>query len=182
MPHTFIHDDAEKVERCVREHYFDYIRSGLKGHIQSLPQKPSEEEIQKIVEHSVQHQRRNSALFGDVEHCRATVQRLRAARGKGSFLSGGTYLYDLPWYAFIGAPGSGKTTALRALEALRSGGAAAGRDAGHLHVVRQVRVGGRDDVEPGDRLGRVGVPAVQPVGGHPRRAPAGCRQTRPSWR
>ncbi len=40
------------------------------------------------------------------------VQRLRAARGKGSFLSGGTYLYDLPWYVFIGAPGSGKTTAL----------------------------------------------------------------------
>ncbi|WP_264293963.1 type VI secretion system membrane subunit TssM [Diaphorobacter aerolatus] len=27
-------------------------------------------------------------------------------------LSGGNYLYDLPWYVFIGAPGSGKTTAL----------------------------------------------------------------------
>jgi type VI secretion system protein ImpL len=27
-------------------------------------------------------------------------------------LSGGSYLYDLPWYVFIGAPGSGKTTAL----------------------------------------------------------------------
>jgi natural product biosynthesis luciferase-like monooxygenase protein len=79
MLHTFVHEDAEKVERCVREHYFDYIRSSLKGHIQSLPQKPTEEEIQKIVEHSVHHQRRNSALFGDVEHCHATVQRLRAA-------------------------------------------------------------------------------------------------------
>ncbi len=78
MLHTFVHDDAEKVERCVREHYFDYIRDGLKGHIQSLRQKPTEEEIDKIVEHSVQHQRRNSALFGDVEHCHATVQRLRA--------------------------------------------------------------------------------------------------------
>ncbi|MEJ8824765.1 type VI secretion system membrane subunit TssM [Variovorax humicola] len=27
-------------------------------------------------------------------------------------LSGGSYLYDLPWYVFIGAPGAGKTTAL----------------------------------------------------------------------
>ena len=27
-------------------------------------------------------------------------------------LSGGNYLYDLPWYLFIGAPGAGKTTAL----------------------------------------------------------------------
>jgi len=27
-------------------------------------------------------------------------------------LSGGNYLYDLPWYVFIGAPGAGKTTAL----------------------------------------------------------------------
>lgn len=27
-------------------------------------------------------------------------------------LSGGNYLYELPWYVFIGAPGSGKTTAL----------------------------------------------------------------------
>jgi type VI secretion system protein ImpL len=27
-------------------------------------------------------------------------------------LSGGSYLYELPWYLFIGAPGAGKTTAL----------------------------------------------------------------------
>ena len=27
-------------------------------------------------------------------------------------ISGGSYLYDLPWYVFIGAPGAGKTTAL----------------------------------------------------------------------
>ena len=33
---------------------------------------------------------------------------------KGGFLSGLSkqYVYQLPWYAFIGAPGSGKTTAL----------------------------------------------------------------------
>ena len=32
--------------------------------------------------------------------------------GKHSWLRRGQYLYDLPWYMFIGAPGSGKTTAL----------------------------------------------------------------------
>lgn len=32
--------------------------------------------------------------------------------GKQSFFSRGQYLYELPWYVFIGAPGSGKTTAL----------------------------------------------------------------------
>jgi type VI secretion system protein ImpL len=43
--------------------------------------------------------------------------RLHAAGKKPSWrdwvsLSSGNYLYDLPWYIFIGAPGSGKTTAL----------------------------------------------------------------------
>lgn len=32
--------------------------------------------------------------------------------GKRSWLKRGQYLYELPWYVFIGAPGSGKTTAL----------------------------------------------------------------------
>ena len=48
-----------------------------------------------------------------------TLKRMRIERtGKKAGLrdwfaiSGGNYLYDLPWYVFIGAPGSGKTTAL----------------------------------------------------------------------
>ena len=32
--------------------------------------------------------------------------------GKGSWWKRGQHLYELPWYMFIGAPGSGKTTAL----------------------------------------------------------------------
>ena len=42
----------------------------------------------------------------------------RARFGNGGLLSGGSarlggrYVYELPWYLFIGAPGSGKTTAL----------------------------------------------------------------------
>ncbi|MBA4178068.1 MAG: type VI secretion system membrane subunit TssM [Leptothrix sp. (in: Bacteria)] len=39
------------------------------------------------------------------------VQRLKSAKGKGLF-GGGLQLYELPWYVFVGAPGSGKTTAL----------------------------------------------------------------------
>ena len=39
------------------------------------------------------------------------VQRLKASGAKSVF-GGGQYLYELPWYIFIGAPGSGKTTAL----------------------------------------------------------------------
>jgi type VI secretion system protein ImpL len=39
------------------------------------------------------------------------VTRLKASKGKSLF-GGGTYLYELPWYVFVGAPGSGKTTAL----------------------------------------------------------------------
>jgi type VI secretion system protein ImpL len=33
--------------------------------------------------------------------------------GRRSFLQRGSHLYELPWYIFIGAPGSGKTTALQ---------------------------------------------------------------------
>lgn len=36
----------------------------------------------------------------------------KAPGGSRSVFKGGAYLYELPWYIFIGAPGSGKTTAL----------------------------------------------------------------------
>ncbi len=39
------------------------------------------------------------------------VAKLKTGKG-GGLLGGGQYLYELPWYVFIGAPGSGKTTAL----------------------------------------------------------------------
>jgi len=40
------------------------------------------------------------------------VTRLKASGGKSWFGGGGQFVYELPWYIFIGAPGSGKTTAL----------------------------------------------------------------------
>jgi type VI secretion system protein ImpL len=39
------------------------------------------------------------------------MTRLKGATGR-SLLQPGAYLYELPWYVFVGAPGSGKTTAL----------------------------------------------------------------------
>ena len=44
------------------------------------------------------------------------VQRLKASGGRSGLAAlggGGQYLYELPWYVFVGAPGSGKTTALK---------------------------------------------------------------------
>ncbi|MBQ0930395.1 type VI secretion system membrane subunit TssM [Ideonella sp. 4Y16] len=42
----------------------------------------------------------------------ATLEDSARQSGKRSFLNRGGYLYERPWYIFIGAPGSGKTTAL----------------------------------------------------------------------
>lgn len=50
------------------------------------------------------------------EEALAILRRARFGSGKGGFLrrilGGGRYLYELPWYIIIGAPGTGKTTAL----------------------------------------------------------------------
>jgi type VI secretion system protein ImpL len=60
-----------------------------------------------------------SALRQRFTEALATLRKMRlAAAGRKPgwrdwmSLSGGGYLYELPWYVFIGAPGSGKTTAL----------------------------------------------------------------------
>ncbi len=45
------------------------------------------------------------------ERFRAAVAKLKGAPGR-RWLSGSDALYELPWYVFVGAPGSGKTTAL----------------------------------------------------------------------
>lgn len=50
------------------------------------------------------------------EQAMGTLRKARFGAGKGGGLTAkmsGRYLYELPWYMIIGAPGSGKTTALR---------------------------------------------------------------------
>ena len=44
------------------------------------------------------------------ERLREALTTLRGSKKRGMFA--GAYLYDLPWYMFIGPPGAGKTTAL----------------------------------------------------------------------
>ena len=77
MLHTYVHEDGRRVEACVNEHYFEYIKSGLKGHLQAMTPKPSEDEVRRIVEHSFHYQRKHSALFGDVAHCRTVADKMR---------------------------------------------------------------------------------------------------------
>ena len=48
------------------------------------------------------------ALLGD--RLKEALTTLKGSKKRGLF--GGSYLYELPWYMFIGPPGAGKTTAL----------------------------------------------------------------------
>ena len=63
---------------------------------------------------SAEHARRARALRAGAAHAeqRALRRRRRRAGAAGRRALGGRYLYELPWYVIIGAPGSGKTTAL----------------------------------------------------------------------
>jgi type VI secretion system protein ImpL len=48
----------------------------------------------------------------DQKFSQAIAVLRESQRGRRSIFGGGQYVYELPWYAFVGAPGSGKTTAL----------------------------------------------------------------------
>ncbi|MBY6266340.1 type VI secretion system membrane subunit TssM, partial [Azospirillum sp. 412522] len=56
--------------------------------------------------------RRDPELKASLEEIGAVRKRLDAALAQLRRRRGGRYLYQLPWYLVIGAPGSGKTTAL----------------------------------------------------------------------
>ncbi|WP_268410861.1 MupA/Atu3671 family FMN-dependent luciferase-like monooxygenase [Alteromonas sp. a30] len=79
MLHSYVHEDESKVEAAVNEHYFDYIKSGLIGHMQAREETPTEEEINRVVEHSFHFQKKNSALFGNLEHCEALLAKMHSA-------------------------------------------------------------------------------------------------------
>ena len=59
--------------------------------------------------HAAEAQREQAALGARMQEALAI---LRQSAGSGGRRFSGQYLYQLPWYMFVGAPGSGKTTAL----------------------------------------------------------------------
>jgi type VI secretion system protein ImpL len=80
----------KKLEKGLTEEGGEAGAEGVKGKAKAAP---SNAEVQM--------------LKGRFEEALALLKKSAAAEGRGRH-----YLYDLPWYAIIGPPGSGKTTAL----------------------------------------------------------------------
>jgi natural product biosynthesis luciferase-like monooxygenase protein len=80
MLHTLVHKDLKLVEEAVREPFLAYIKSALSGHIQVLAkdQRPSEAELNKIVDYSYERYFKTGALFGSVKETEAVVEKAQA--------------------------------------------------------------------------------------------------------
>ena len=75
MLHTLVHEDLARVESAVREPFTQYIKSALSGHIEGMKDRPSEQEINKIVDYSYQRYFSTGALFGSVEDAMKVVEK-----------------------------------------------------------------------------------------------------------
>ncbi|HEX9924566.1 MAG TPA: MupA/Atu3671 family FMN-dependent luciferase-like monooxygenase, partial [Anaerolineae bacterium] len=77
MLHTLVHKDLKRVEAAVREPFYTYIKSAVTGHIQILDQdqRPSEAELNKIVDYSYERYFKTGALFGSVQETEAVVEK-----------------------------------------------------------------------------------------------------------
>jgi type VI secretion system protein ImpL len=84
--------------------------------------------ISRLVWLAIRQKRANAALMQGItagntasdreadvlkQRFQAAVDKLKNTGKKGSLFSTAGSLYELPWYIFVGAPGSGKTTALQ---------------------------------------------------------------------
>jgi natural product biosynthesis luciferase-like monooxygenase protein len=80
MLHTLVHQDLKLVEEAVREPFFAYIKSALSGHIQVLAkdQRPSEAELNKIVDYSYERYFKTGALFGSIKDTEPVVAKASA--------------------------------------------------------------------------------------------------------
>jgi natural product biosynthesis luciferase-like monooxygenase protein len=80
MLHTLVHQDLKMVEEAVREPFFAYIKSALTGHIQVLAkeQRPSEAELNKIVDYSYERYFKTGALFGSIKETEPLVEKARS--------------------------------------------------------------------------------------------------------
>jgi natural product biosynthesis luciferase-like monooxygenase protein len=80
MLHTLVNKDLKLVEEAVREPFLAYIKSALSGHIQVLSkdQRPSEAELNKIVDYSYERYFKTGALFGSIKETEAVVEKAQA--------------------------------------------------------------------------------------------------------
>lgn len=75
MLHTLVHEDLAQVESAVREPFTQYIKSALSGHIEGMKERPTEQEINKIVDYSYQRYFSTGALFGSVDDAMNVVEK-----------------------------------------------------------------------------------------------------------
>lgn len=77
MLHTLVHENIEYVEQVVRDPFQAYIKSALRGHMNTVDKdkRPSENELDKMVEYSFERYFKTGALFGSVKDCVKTVEK-----------------------------------------------------------------------------------------------------------
>lgn len=77
MLHTLVHENIQHVEQVVREPFQAYIKSALRGHMNTVDKdkRPSEKELDKMVEYSFERYFKTGALFGSIDDCVKTVKK-----------------------------------------------------------------------------------------------------------
>lgn len=77
MLHTLVHQDLETVRAAVREPFYNYIKSALTGHMQTLDKadRPGETEMKKMVDYSYERYFKTGALFGAVDDVLPTIEK-----------------------------------------------------------------------------------------------------------
>ncbi|MET1255423.1 MupA/Atu3671 family FMN-dependent luciferase-like monooxygenase [Aliikangiella maris] len=77
MMHTFVHPDAEWVNRVVREPFKDYIRSSLAPHMKAAGKKLDQQEMEKMVDYSYARYFQTGGVFGDLSMCQKQIDHAR---------------------------------------------------------------------------------------------------------
>ena len=169
MLHTFVGDGDDEVRRLVREPMKRYLASSLdlvKPHAGSFPafrggtpggestdelfERLSPAELEALLDHAFTRYFESGGLFGSVDCCAATIERL-AAIG----------VDEIACLIDFGVPTDRVIASFDALNRLR------------LAVAGPPTDRGRADDRPGDRRSRRHSPAVHPVDGIARRRRAG---------
>jgi len=75
--HTLVHPNSKMVAEAVREPFFAYLKSALTGHVQQLAadQRPSETELNKLVDYSYARYFQTGALFGSRKETQPILDR-----------------------------------------------------------------------------------------------------------